>query len=181
MSRYRRSTAGGATYFFSVITYLRQPIMTHPEVRSTLREAIEHVRERLPFTIDAWVLLPDHLHAIWTLPQNDAAYGKRCGMIKSHVSRHCAHLLERDQARGVSRIKRREADFWQRRFWEHQIRDERDFERCVDYIHYNPVKRALVERVTQWPYSTFHWYVSRGVYPDTWATDPGAVSADAGE
>ena len=75
MSRYRRSTACGTTYFFTVNTYLRRPILTHPEVRSALREAIEHVRESLPFTIDAWILLPDHLHAIWTLPQSDAAYG----------------------------------------------------------------------------------------------------------
>ena len=75
MSRYRRSTACGTTYFFTDSTYLRQPILTHPEMRSALREAIEHVRESLPFTIDAWMLLPDHLHAIWTLPQSDAAYG----------------------------------------------------------------------------------------------------------
>ena len=181
MSRYRRSNVGGATYFFTVNTYLRQPILTHPEVRATLREAIEHVRVYLPFTIDAWVLMPDHLHAIWTLPQNDAAYGKRWGMIKAHVSGRFEHLLERDEVRRSSRITRREADFWQRRIWEHQIRDGRDFERCVDYIHYNPVKHKLVERAGEWPYSTFHRFVSRGVYPKNWSTDPGMVSANAGE
>lgn len=181
MSRYRRSTTAGATFFFTVATYLRHPILTHPEVRAALRDAIEHVRASLPFTNDAWVLLPDHLHAIWTLPQNDAAYGKRWGMIKSYVSRRCDHLLVPVKTRSASRIKRWEADFWQRRFWEHQIRDDRDFERCVDYIHYNPVKHALVKRVAQWPYSTFHRFVSRGVYPDTWSNDPGAASANAGE
>ena len=99
MSQYRRSNVGGAAYFFTVNTYVRQPILTHPDVRATLREAIEHVRESLPFTIDAWVLMPDHLHAIWALPQNDAAYDKRWGMIKAHVSRRCEHLLERDEVR----------------------------------------------------------------------------------
>ena len=181
MSRYRRSNVGGATYFFTVNTYLRQPILTHPEVRATLREAIEHVRVYLPFTIDAWVLMPDHLHAIWTLPQNDAAYGKRWGMIKAHVSGRCEHLLERDEVRRSSRITRREADFWQRRIWEHQIRDGRDFERCVDYIHYNPVKHKLVERAGEWPYSTFHRFVSRGVYPKNWSADPGMDSGNGGE
>ena len=92
MSRYRRSLAEGATYFFTVNTYRRKKLLTHPDVRTTLHEAIERVREQMPFTIDAWVLLPDHLHAIWTLPKDDAAYGKRWGMIKAQVSRGCAHL-----------------------------------------------------------------------------------------
>jgi putative transposase len=181
MSRYRRSTTPGATFFFTVATYKRQPILTQPHVRAALRDAIEQVRGRLPFLIDAWVLLPDHLHAIWTLPRDDAAYGKRWGMIKSYVSRRCEHLLIPVETRSASRIKRREADFWQRRFWEHQIRDDRDFERCVDYIHYNPVKHRLVPRVKEWPYSTFHQYVSRGLYAENWSTDPGVVDAGVRE
>ena len=91
----------------------------HPEVRAALREAIELVRETLPFTIDAWVLMPDHLHAIWTMPREDAAYGKRWGIIKADVSRRCGHLLHPEAIRSESRIQRRELDFWQRRFWEH--------------------------------------------------------------
>ena len=181
MSRYRRSNVGGATYFFTVTTYLRQPILTHPAVRNALRNSIDQVREKLPFAIDAWVLLPDHLHAIWTLPPDDAAFGKRWGMIKAHVSRSCGHLTEPRKPPSASRIKRREIDFWQRRFWEHQIRDERDFERCVDYIHYNPVKHRLVKNVKDWPYSTFHRYANRGVYPEDWSTDPGTVIANLGE
>ena len=181
MSRYRRSNVSGATYFYTVNTYLRQPILTLPEVRATLREAIEHVRESLPFKIDAWVLMSDHLHAIWTLPQNDATYGKQWGMIKAHVSRRCEHLVEGYEVRRSSRIKRREADFWQPHFWEHQIRDDRDFERCVDYIHYNPVRHKLVKRVPEWPHSTFYRFVSRGVNADDWSTDPRVVSANAGE
>ena len=181
MSRYRRSLAGGATFFFTVNTYRRRNILTHPDVRLALRNGIEHVRERMPFTIDAWVLLPNHLHAIWTLPQNDAAYGKRWGIIKAHVSGQCATLVNDDAARSTSRIKRRENDFWQRRFWEHQIRNEHDYERHVDYIHYNPVKHGLVKQAAQWPYSTFHQFAGRGVYAETWGVDPGSVSGGAGE
>jgi putative transposase len=125
--------------------------------------------------------LPDHLHAIWTLPENDAAYGKRWGIIKAHVSRRCAHVVADAAARRASRIKRRESDFWQRRFWEHQIREQPDYKRHVDYIHYNPVRYGLVKQVAQWPYSTFHRYVKRGVYPETWSADPGTLGDEAGE
>ena len=171
----------GATYFFTIVTYLRQPILTKSKVRIALRDAIETVREKLPFTIDAWVLLPDHLQAIWTLPENNTAFGKRWGMIKAHVSRSCGDLIEQPEPRSASRIKRREIDFWQRRFWEHQIRDDADFERCVDYIHYNPVKHRLVKNVKDWPYSTFHRYVNRGDYAQNWSVDPGTVIANLGE
>ena len=146
-----------------------------------LHEAIERVREQMPFTIDAWVLLPDHLHAIWTLLKDDAKYGKRWGIIKVQVSRCCAHLTDGDANRAVSRIKRHERDFWQRRFWEHQIRDDLDFERHVDYIHYNSVKHGFVTKVAQWPHSTFHRYVNHGAYPQNWGNDPGEVISDAGE
>ncbi|MEO6024852.1 MAG: transposase [Burkholderiales bacterium] len=171
MSRYRRSLTGGATYFFTVNTYQRQTILTHPDVRSALRDAIQYVRETMPFFVDAWVLLPDHLHTIWTLPEGDAAYGKRWGMIKAHVSGKCAHVVEAKTPRNESRIKRREGILWQRRFWEHQIRDDLDYQRHVDYIHFNPVKHGLVTRVADWPHSTFHRYVKHGVYREDWALD----------
>jgi putative transposase len=90
-------------------------------------------------------------------------------------------LADGNTTRSVSRIERREHDFWQRRFWEHQIRNDLDFERHVDYIHYNPVKHGLVTQVSQWPYSTFHRYVNHGVYPRDWGNDPGEVVGDAGE
>ncbi len=179
MSRYRRARTEGATYFFTVNTYRRQALLTHPDTRATLRDAIRLVRTAMPFTIDAWGLMPDHLHAIWTLPHNDAAYGKRWGMIKAQVSRRCAHLVQ--PATAESRIKRHEIDFWQRRFGEHQIRDDIDFERHADYIHYNPVKHGLVTQVAQWPYSTFHRYMKNGVYPSDWGVDPGEVSGNAGK
>ena len=181
MSRYRRSLTTGATFFFTVNSYRRRPILSHAEVRKALRDAVEQVRVTLPCSIDAWVLLPDHLHAIWTLPQDDAAFGKRWGMIKAHVSKKCAHLIDTRATRSASRVNRRENDFWQRRFWEHQLRDERDYERHVDYIHYNPVKHGLVDQVAEWPYSTFHQYVKRGVYANTWGQDPGRVAGDASD
>jgi len=135
----------------------------------------------MPFTIDAWVLLPDHLHAIWTLPQDDAACGKRWGIIKAHVSRQCASQVTSRTVRAVSRLKRNEHDFWQRRFWEHQIRDEKDFAQRVDYIHFNPVKHGLVPAVAQWPHSTFHRFVVKGLYPTDWGLDPGKVAGSGGE
>lgn len=179
MSRYRRARTEGATYFFTVNTYRRQALLTRPDVRAALRDAIQLVRSEMPFSIDAWVLMPDHLHAIWTLPLGDAAYGKRWGIIKAQVSRRCMHLVR--LATAESRIKRHEIDFWQRRFWEHQIRDNLDFERHVDYIHYNPVKHGLVKQVAQWPYSTFHRHVTSGVYPNDWGIESDAVSGNAGE
>ena len=181
MSRYRRATTEGASYFFTVNTYRRRAILTHPAVRLALREAIEHTRRSLPFVIDAWVLLPDHLHTIWTLPEDDAAFGKRWGIIKSFVSRKCTQVFDIDEPRSESRIKRRENDFWQRRFWEHQLRDEIDYARHVDYIHFNPVKHGYVTRAIDWPYSTFHKFVLRAAYPDNWGVDPGDVLGKGGE
>lgn len=179
MSRYRRAHVDGASYFFTVNTYRRQPLLTLPAVRVALREAIEAVRLDMPFVIDAWVLLPDHLHAIWTLPEGNSDFGKRWGRIKAYVSKQCSHLVAETNAPSVSRVARRELDFWQRRFWEHQLRDDRDFEAHVDYVHYNPVKHGYVVRPIDWEFSTFRRYVERGVYSETWAS-PSDVS-DAGE
>ena len=154
--------------------------MTRPEVRLALRDAIEQIRETLPFKIDAWVLMPDHLHAIWALPEEDAAFGKRWGIIKSLVSRRCKHLLPTDLEGNESRMERRERAFWQRRFWEHQIRDDRDFERCMNYVHYNPVKHRLMKRVVNWPYSSFHRFVALDVYLNDWGVDPSMIGGNVG-
>ena len=115
-------------------------------IRATLRQAIKSAQLTQPFTIDAWVLLPDHLHTIWTLPPNDADFGIRWALIKRFVSKHNAEL-KRNEWMNASKQKRRESTIWQRRFWEHQIRDEADFEKHADYIHYNPVKHGLVTKV----------------------------------
>lgn len=167
MSRYRRSRANGATFFFTVITYQRSPILTEPDMRAALRHAIQEVRRQHPFTAHGWVLLPDHMHCIWELPSGDAAFGKRWGLIKASVGRYCRHRPQLHD-RNSSRAKRHEATLWQRRFWEHQIRDEKDFASHMDYIHWNPVKHGYVRRAMDWPYPTFHRYVRSGVYPADW-------------
>ena len=169
MSRYRRSDAAGATFFFTVVTYRRQRILTGDALRHALHEAIVRVRERHPFAVDAWVLLPDHLHCIWTLPPGDAGFGLRWGEIKRRVTHAVAVDYERADWRNASRLARRESTIWQRRFWEHQIRDDADYAAHMDYIHFNPVKHGLVTTVADWPYSTFHRLVKTGDYPLDWA------------
>jgi putative transposase len=125
------------------------------------------VRVNYPFAIDGWVLLPDHLHCIWTLPVGDAAFGARWGMIKRHVSQSCL-FLRTDHSLSASRKKRHESSLWQRRFWEHLIRDDDDYARHMDYLHYNPVKHGLTRSVRDWPHSTFHRLVEQGVYEESW-------------
>jgi putative transposase len=116
----------------------------------------------MPFRIDAWVVLPDHMHAIWTLPGKDLDYSKRWGRIKADFSRHCGlpHTS----------VARRDAGLWQPRFWEHLLRDEADFAAHMDYTHYNPVKHGYVRRVIDWPYSSFHQGVRRGIYVADWGS-----------
>lgn len=168
MSNYRRSTAPGGSYFFTVVTYRRQALLTLPESRQVLREMIHKTRQKHPFTIDAWVLLPDHLHCLWTLPPGDMDYAKRWSLIKSGFTRRLGHLLNKPEWMTPSKIKHRESTLWQRRYWEHQIRDEEDFERHFNYIHWNPVKHGHVTQVADWPYSTFHRYRRMGLYDADW-------------
>jgi putative transposase len=165
---YYRRTRTGTCFFFTVVSYDRRPIFCTGTVRQSLRIAIENVRATRPFSIDAWVLLPDHLHCIWTLPEGDRDFSTRWSLIKRSVSRFSADVTLDPASRSASSRKHRESTVWQRRFWEHQIRDERDFERHADYIHFNPVKHGHVERVADWPYSTFHRYVRRGLYALDW-------------
>jgi putative transposase len=169
MSRYRRATTAGSSYFFTVVAYRRQPILCDEAIRNALRTAIETVRVGRPFIIDAWVLLPDHLHCVWTLPDGDADFSTRWKIIKRDVSLDCREDYRRADLVTASKRKHRESTVWQRRFWEHQIRDENDFARHVDYIHFNPVKHGHVKQVADWPYSTFHRYVRAGVYARDWA------------
>ncbi|MDH4871961.1 transposase [Pseudomonas sp. BN515] len=164
MSNYRRARDPGALYFFTLVTHLRKPVLTHPAVRNTLREAIICTRERFPFDIHGWVLLPDHLHCIWQLPPDDHDFGRRWSIIKRQVSQQCAEVSPRTR----SQQARRELSFWQRRFWEHRIRNEADYQRHMDYLHWNPVKHGLVNRVSDWPWSSFHCLVREGVYPADW-------------
>ena len=143
-----------------------------------LRAAFRYVRARHPFTVDAIVVLPDHLHAIFSLPEGDADYALRLRLIKTLFSRD----LPRGERRSASRIAKAEREIWQRRYWEHTLRDDQDYARHVDYIHFNPVKRGHVERVRDWPYSSFHRFVRVGYYPADWtdtAQDPGGLFGES--
>ncbi len=168
MANYRRAGALGGTFFFTVVTYRRRPILDRPESRLTLRDVIESVRQRHPFTIDAWVLLPEHLHCIWTLPKGSSHFSMRWSLIKSGFSKRTKALFQVEEWMNASRLDHRESTIWQRRFWEHQIRDDEEYQAYMDYTHYNPVKHGHVKRVLDWPHSTFHRYVKSGVYPEGW-------------
>ena len=173
--RYRRATVKGGTYFFTLVTFDRVKVFNRPENATLLRQAIEKVRQSYPFQIDAFVLLPEHLHCIWTLPQDDADFSTRWRMIKSNFSRKLSHVgwvegrNPTDLATSASRLKKKEKAIWQRRFWEHLIRDEQDLKHHVDYIHYNPVKHGYVNAPKDWAMSSFHRYVENGLYPIEWA------------
>ena len=158
MTNYRRILIPGATYFFTVNLANRRKTFLIDHI-DLLRDAIRYTRQRHPFLIDAMVVLPDHLHAIWTLPPDDADFPLRWRLIKTWFSRN----LPRGEHRRSSRMDKSERGIWQRRYWEHLVRDETDFARHVDYIHWNPVKHGLVARVVDWPYSTFHRFVGNGV------------------
>lgn len=163
MSRYRRSHAGGGVFFFTVNLADRQSGLLVDQM-DRLRQAHKLARERYPFQTLAYCILPEHLHAIWRLPADDANFGLRWSIIKRAFSMGLAPAK-----RSASKIAKREKGIWQRRFWEHEIRDDEDLQRHVDYIHINPVKHGLVQRVVDWPYSSFHRYIEKGVLTADWA------------
>ena len=168
MSDYRRYFVPGGTYFFTVVTHLRRRFLTDTIARECLRDALETIQAKRPFEIQAIVLLPDHLHTIWTLPRGDAAYPVRWRRIKQEFTERYLAARGREGPRSASRKKRKERGIWQRRYWEHTIQDEDDFERYFDYTHYNPVKHDLVPCPKDWPHSSFHRWVAAGVYPQDW-------------
>jgi putative transposase len=175
MVRYRRNIVPGGTFFFTVTLRDRRSSHLTNHI-SNLRNAFRVARRERPFAIDAIVILPEHLHAIWTLPDGDADFSGRWRRIKGHFSRNVAATepsLKR-KADGEYRL-------WQSRFWEHIIRNDNDFARHVDYIHFNPVRHGLVSRVADWAYSSFHAYVRESVLPADWAgnvADDGSSSAN---
>lgn len=168
MPQYRRSIIEGGTYFFTVVTYDRLPILTSSEARAILHSAWMDVCKRLPFRTVAVCLLPDHLHCIWALPEGDADYSRRWSELKRLFTKGYLAQIGEGGERNESRLKRREAAVWQRRFWEHTIRDEVDLNRHMDYLHYNPVKHGLVKQVVEWPWSSFHRYMKMQFYEEGW-------------
>ena len=164
MSRYRRSLANGGTFFFTVTLAERKSRLLTVEI-DRLRRAFDLARTRHPFRTLAYCILPDHLHTVWRLPEDDADFGLRWSVIKRAFSSGLSAAL----ARSTSKIVKREKGLWQRRFWEHQIRDDEDLQRHVDYVHLNPVKHQWAKHVLEWPHSSFHTYVERGVLAGDWA------------
>ncbi|MBI5450793.1 MAG: transposase [Gammaproteobacteria bacterium] len=176
MVAYRRNVIPGAGYFFTV-TLLDRASSLLVEHIADLRLAMISVQTERPFEIDAVVVLPDHLHCIWTLPPGDADYALRWREIKSRFSRR----IPASDRRTLARMNKAERGIWQRRYWEHTLRDEGDMERHMDYIHYNPVKHGYVTRVADWPYSSFHRWVRKGVYSLDWAGDAIPEAGEFGE
>ena len=164
MTEYRRATIPGATWFFTVNLAERKGNRLLVEEIDALRSAFRSVQAAHTYRIDAVVILPDHLHCIWTLPPGDSDFSTRWNLIKGTFSRS----VEKGERVSLSRSIRGERGLWQRRFWEHLIRDEEDLAHHVEYIHWNPVKHGWVRRVTDWPHSSFHTFVRRGLYTADW-------------
>ena len=167
MPNYIRARFEGGYYFFTVVTYKRVKLFRTELARQYLREAIEKTQSRHTFETVAFCLLFEHLHCIWKLPEDDADYSKRWSSIKGQFSKAYLNLSEQRRHVCPSRARKGEVYIWQRRFWERQIRDERDLQRHVDYIHYNPVKHGLVQQIEKWPWSTYHKYAREGFYGRT--------------
>lgn len=167
--QYRRDYTQGASYFFTVVTFRRVGFFNTDEAVSRLRSAFKEEMARRLFVIDAIVILPDHIHSVWTLPQADADYSMRWRNIKRSFTQQVA--VSDRPAVFASRRHKGEQAIWQRRFWEHRIRDEQDFSNHIDYIHYNPVKHCYVKRPVDWAHSSIHRYIRQGVLPATWGGD----------
>jgi putative transposase len=165
---YRRAYIPGSSVFLTCVTYQRQKLFSIPENIDTLRQACAVIVAEKPFIIDAAVILPEHIHFLWTLPPEDRDYSYRIGRMKVLFTRALrgANNLPDDVCE--SRRKHRESDVWQRRFYEHTIRDESDLRKHLDYLHFNPVKHGLVKCVHDWEYSSFHRGVRRGEYDVKW-------------
>ena len=173
MPNFRRNFVPGGTYFFTCVTHERQPILTTDLGRRCLREAILKVKADHPFDIVAIVLLPDHWHTIWTLPHTDDRYPLRWMRIKEEFTERWLALGGHELPQSASRQRQRQRGIWQKRYWEHTVRDEDDLKRCADYCHWNPRKHHLVARVRDWAWSSFHRFVEEGEYESDWGgTDP---------
>jgi len=171
--QYRRSDTKGASYFFTVNLANRKSTLLLDKI-DTLRQSIQTVKQRHPFKIDAMVVMPDHLHAIFTLPLDDNDYANRWMLIKSSFSRH----IPKGEQINPSRASKRERGLWQRRYWEHLIRDDKDYNAHVNYIHYNPVKHGYVQQAVKWPHSSIHRYIKKGDISKNWGGDDKQTNSD---
>ena len=165
MRTYVRARVEGGTYFFTVNLAKRHGTTLLVDRIDALKEAFRRTRQDHPFAMPAFVVLPEHLHCIWRLPPGDGDFPVRWRLIKSRFSRS----LPREERRTQSRASKSERGIWQRRYWEQLVRNEAHFQRCMDYIHYNPIKHGHVTHALDWPYSSFRHWVERGIYPMHWA------------
>ena len=175
MPEYRRAKFKGSIFFFTVVLAERSSNLLVEQV-DRLPKAYRIVKERRPFETVAICILPDHIHAVWALPEDNPDFATRWTLIKSGFSRGLDA-----RPRSESKILKREKGIWQRRYWEHAIRDDADLERHVDYIHFNPVKHGHVTRVVDWPHSSFHLYVERGELVADWGGDIRDIQGSFGE
>jgi putative transposase len=169
MREYIRMDAPGGTFFFTLVTFERRPILAGPERVVALRAAFRSVRAAHPFELLGAVVLPDHVHLVIELPPHDADFSTRIALIKRYFTHALTPAEIGEPSPSSSRRRRRERSIWQRRFWEHTIRDERDLEAHMDYIHYNPVKHGHAGCPHAWPWSSFARWVRAGRYPPDWA------------
>jgi putative transposase len=175
MPRYVRAKIKGSVFFFTVVIAERPSNLLVDEI-DRLRQIYRAVQQRRPFETIAICVLPDHIHAVWALPEDDADFSSRWSLIKSGFSRGLD-----PRPRSASKLRKREKGIWQRRYWEHAIRDDADFERHVDYIHFNPVKHGYVTRVADWPHSSFHRHVELGLLAADWGGDMRDIEGTFGE
>ena len=168
MPHYIRWYESGATYFFTVVTHERRPLLIDEVARKCLRVSWRDTRRRYPFALDAVFLAPDHLHCLWRMQENDCDFSTRWRFFKRRFTELFLAHGGREGARSHSRRKRGERGVWQRRFWEHRIRDDMDYARHFDYVHFNAVKHGLAARPEDWPWSTFHRYAALGWYERDW-------------
>ncbi len=164
MTDCRRIYIPGTTCFFTVNLAGRRDNRLLVERIDLLREAFRYVKRRKPLKMEAVVVMPDHLHCIWTLPTEDADFSVRWSLLKSRFSR----TLPTGERISQSRVNRRERGIWQRRFWAHWLTSEDDFNAHFDYLHWNPVKHGRVQQVADWPHSSFRRFVALGIYPMHW-------------
>ncbi len=171
MPNYRRTFLAGGTFFFTLVTQGRRRLFADATARRDLGEAIRAVQAEQPFEMKAVVLLPEHLHCIWTLPDEDDDYSSRWARIKRLFVESWGAAGGDEAAISRARLRRHECGIWQKRFWEHRIRNDRDMIRHVNYIHYNPVKHGLVRCPHAWAHSSFQRWVTEGYYKKDWLCD----------
>ncbi|MDO8636282.1 MAG: transposase [Dehalococcoidia bacterium] len=170
MSDYHRVHLDGGTFFFTAVTHARRSIFQEASATGLLKKSFRYVMVKRPFLVDAIVILPDHVHCIWTLPLRDGDFSVRWRLLKTYFSRHyCGSIANAGYS--ASMASKKEVGIWQRRFWEHTIRDQEDFNSHCDYIHYNPVKHGLVKSPGEWKDSSFRKFVEKGMYPPDWGQD----------